>query len=216
MKRKARKDIKTGVLKVDYSLLHLKEDSLEVKLKQLVQQQIKELKVISVFMTEGFEYSQMRERARLYKPYFKKLWFSAPILKGRRRVRSFAAFLISEYALDKDRAYVFVGHGLNGSKNRGYFLLEKYLKKLGYGNAKVFLLKGRSGRFKELCRDKIEKKVTVIPLLISCGKHIKEDIFGGENSFCSDLEDLGFEVEKRIVSLNMSERFRKEFLYDDK
>ena len=205
-----------GVLKVDYNLLHLKEGGLEAKLEQLVQQQVKELNVISVFMTEGFEYSQMRERVLRYKSWFKKVWFSAPILKGRRRVRSFAVFLISEYVLDKEREYIFVGHGLPDSKNREYFLLGKYLKKLGYGNAKVFLLKGKSGNLKELCKNELEKKVTVIPLLISCGKHIKEDIFGGKNSFCLELENLGFEVEKRIVSLDMSERFCKEFLYGDK
>lgn len=205
------------VLKVDYKLLHNKgKDGLEAKLEQLVQQKVTELAVIPVFMTEGFEYSKMRERVLLYKPRFKKVCFFAPVLKGRKRIRAFAAFLINEYALDKERVYIFVGHGLPESKNREYFLLEKYLKKLGYGNTKVFLLKGKSGNLEELCSNVPEKKVTVIPLLISCGKHIKEDIFGEENSFCSELENLGFEVEKRIVSLDMSERFRKEFLYDDK
>ena len=203
-------------LSVDYHLLQKKgEESLESVLEKLLEQGVRELKIVSVFMTRGFEYSRMRERVLDYKRKFRKLKISEPVLKGRRKISSFADFLIEEYKIDGLTNYIFVGHGLPDSKNSEYFLLEKYLKKKGYPNTKVFMLKGKSGfpeDFEKTVAGQGVKTVTVIPLLIGCGKHIKEDIFGEENSFCSDLESRGFEVEKRIVSLGMSERFREKFL----
>lgn len=198
------------VLKVNYHLLQKKgTESLEAILENLLQQGEIELKIISVFMTKGFEFTRMKNRVLVYKHKFKKISFSNPVLKGRERISFFATFLINEYGLDSDANYIFVGHGLPDSKNKEYFVLEKALRRKGLKNAKVALLMGKTSS-KELMST--EKKVTVIPLLISCGKHIKEDIFGEENSFCSELENKGFEVEKKIVSLDMSERFSKEFL----
>lgn len=195
---------------VNYHLLQKKgSESLESVLESLLEQGETEIKIISVFMTRGFEFSRMKTRVLAYKHSFKKICFSSPVLKGRRRIGAFAAFLINEYKLEKTSNYIFVGHGLPGSKNREYFVLEKALKKQGFGNAKVALLMGKGA---DVEFDFSEKKVIVIPLLISCGKHIKQDIFGEENSFCAELESKGFEVEKRIVSLDMSERFVKEFL----
>lgn len=197
-------------LQVNYRLLQKKgEESLESTLENLLKQGITELKIISVFMTRGFEFSRMKTRVLAYKHRFKKICFSNPVLKGRGRISAFAAFLINEYKLDKSSNYIFVGHGLPDSKNREYFVLEKALKKQGFGNAKVALLMGKTFNGELLSP---EKKVTVIPLLISCGKHIKQDIFGEKDSFCADLENKGFEVEKRIVSLDMSEMFVREFL----
>jgi len=197
-------------LKVNYHLLQKKgEESLKAVLEKLLKQGVKELRIISVFMTEGFEFSRMKNRVLAYKDRFKKISFSNPVLKGRGRINAFAAFLINEYGLDCDANYIFVGHGLPDSKNKEYFVLEKALRKKGFKNARVALLMGKSGN-PEL--DFTEKKVTVIPLLISCGKHIKQDIFGEENSFCSDLESKGFEVDKKIYSLDMSEQFRHHFL----
>jgi len=197
-------------LYVDYHLLHKKGDeSLEVALENLAGQGVTELRILSVFMTAGFEFSKMKARVLAYRHQFKKIRFSDPVLKGRRRISSFAAFLVDEYALEHGRRYLFVGHGLPGSKNREYFQLEKALKKRGYGNAKVAMLMGKTGGF---VPETEHEQVTVLPLLISGGKHITQDIFGESDSFCTDLESRGFEVEKRIVSLDMSERFRKEFL----
>lgn len=197
-------------LLVNYHLLQKKGDeSLEALLEKLLLQGEKEVKIISVFMTKGFEFSRMKNRVLAYKHKFNKVSFSSPILKGRKRICSFAAFLINEYKLDRFSNYIFVGHGLPGSKNREYFALEKALKKQGFGNAKVALLMGKTFNGEFIFS---EKKVTVIPLLISCGKHIKQDIFGDDGSFCAELESKGFEVEKRIASLDMSERFVREFL----
>ncbi len=203
-------------LTVDYHLLQKKgEESLEAVLEQLLEQGVEELKIVSVFMTRGFEYSRMRKRVLACKRKFKKLMISDPVLKGRKKISSFADFLIDEYKIDKNANYIFVGHGLPESKNREYFLLEKFLKKKGWPNARIFMLKGKSGSledFEKTAAGQGVKTVTVIPLLIGCGKHIKEDIFGEENSFCADLESRGFQVEKRIVSLGMSERFKVNFL----
>ena len=197
-------------LKINYHLLQKKgTESLEGLLENILLQGERELRVISAFMTKGFEFSLMKKRVLKYKKRFKKVCISKAVLQGRRRINSFAAFLISEYKLDKKSTYVFVGHGLPDSKNREYFKLEKALKKQGFENAKVFLLKGKSGDFNEL---PVDRKITVIPLLISCGKHIQQDIFGSEDSFCADLESRGFSVEKKIVSLDMNEKFNKEFL----
>ena len=197
-------------LKINYHLLQKKgTESLEAILENILQQGETELRVVSVFITSGFEFSQMKKRVLKYKKRFKKVCISKPVLKGRRRINSFAAFLINEYKMDKNSSYVFVGHGLPDSKNREYFKLEKALKKQGFDNAKVFLLKGKSGDFSGL---PVDRKITVIPLLISCGKHIQQDIFGSEDSFYADLESRGFSVEKKIVSLDMSENFKKEFL----
>lgn len=194
---------------VNFHLLQKKgTESLETILENLLEQGETELKIISVFMTKGFEFSRMKQRVLLYKHRFKKLSFSNPILKGRRRIRSFAAFLIAEYDLNPAENYFFVGHGLPGSKNREYFMLEKALRKQGIINAKVSLLMGKS---KDIEGKFSGKKVTVIPLLISCGRHITQDIFGEEGSFCAELKSKGFEIEKRIVSLDMSERFKNKF-----
>ena len=197
-------------LKINYHLLQKKgTESLEGLLENILQQGERELRVVSVFITSGFEFSQMKKRVLKYKKRFKKVCISKPVLKGRRRINSFAAFLINEYKLEKNTTYVFVGHGLPDSKNREYFKLEKALKKQGIENARVFMLKGRSGDFNEL---PVDRKITVIPLLISCGKHIQQDIFGSDDSLCSELESRGFSIKKKIVSLDMNEKFNKEFL----
>lgn len=197
-------------LQINYHLLQKRgTDSLEAILEKLLEQGETELYIISVFMTKGFEYSKMKARVLAYKNKFNKVSFSSPVLMGRRRIKSFAAFLVNEYNLNTSSNYIFVGHGLPDSKNKEYFLLDKDFQKLGYKNARVSLLMGKTPFDPESFT---ENQVTIIPILISCGKHIKQDIFGESDSFCSKLENKGIKVEKQIISLDMSNRFNTEFL----
>ena len=200
-------------LSVNYHLLQKKGDeSLERLLEERLRLGYDELEVISVFMTAGFEFSLMRRRVLAFRGRgrFKKITVTRPVLSGWKKTAAFAAFLIEEYKLNLYDDYVFVGHGLPGRRNGAYFALERALRRRGFGNVRVALLKGRSpAGFPAVGQG---RKIIVYPLLISCGKHAREDILGDKDSFCTELEARGFAVERNFTSLDKSGRFKREFL----
>ena len=198
-------------LPINYHLLQKTgRDSLEEKLNQFLIQGYDELEVVSVFMTSGFEFSRMKRRVRSFKNQFKKISFTKPVLYGRKKTIAFADFLIEEYNLNDYDNYVFVGHGLPGSGNYEYRRLLGVFRRRGFTNVQVAMLKGRSWLDVTLLAER--GVATVIPLLISCGKHVREDILGEKESFCSALEDRGISVVRKCTSLDMSGRFEREFL----
>ena len=134
----------SATITVDYALLQKKgNDSLESKLDSLAYSGVQRLRIVSVFVTNGFECKAMKSRVRAFSSRFKKISFTKPVLSGKTRIYSFAKLLISHAYFDPNEKTILVGHGLPLSKNAEYKTLERKLHKLGTKNARVVLLKGR-------------------------------------------------------------------------
>ena len=213
----------SATLTVDYALLQKKgDDSLESKLDSLASSCIQRLRIVSLFVTNGFECKAMKARVRAFSSRFKKISFTKPVLSGKTRIYAFAKQLISHSYFDPKEKTILVGHGLPYSKNSEYRSLERKLHKLGAKNVRLVLLKGQ-GSVQDFLSD-LEKsggrknwlQVCVVPLFINCGRHVKSDIFGAadseptshKKSLCQILEENGITVEKSITSLGEQAWFK--------
>lgn len=210
------------VVFVDYKLLNSKgESSLENKLDNLLASDVDEILVQPVLMSEGYEAKKLRERVSVYENRFSKIEFGSPVLGTKESLNFFADLLIKETGFLSEYEYLLVGHGLNDNPNREYAALSDNLHSKGFMNVEVICLKGECSlaSYLEKAQKKTKRKpVLVFPLLINLGNHIKQDIFGteeseeGEKSVVQILEENGFTVVKNIVPLSSFDLFKARYL----
>lgn len=215
-----------GFLSVDYGLLNSKgEETLESRINLLLASGVDEITVRPVLMTKGFEYEQLVKRLEQFKKSFKNVEILSPVLGDRNSTEAFADLLVKEIGFDSEKEYVLVGHGSKNGENQEYALLSEILHSKGFKNVEVAVLAGK-GNVHDYITKLSEKNgakgrtVSVHPLLISAGHHIKNDIFGEPGNQCSShgksfvqiLLENGFAVERNEVSLKQLKSFKENYL----
>ena len=92
---------------------------------------------------------------------------------------------------------LFIGHGSTKHSNKEYRVFEERLKVLYKENIIVGTLAGENNleyTVEEIKKQKIDKlQINLLFMLI--GKHVKNDIIKGENSWCNTIKNLGIDVE---------------------
>ena len=202
-------------LTVDYFLAHRKlRTSIEDMLLKQEKSGSKEiLEVTSLFMTKGKEYQMAKKMIQKYKKSFEKIIIGKPLLCNSENREKLANILFSEFKeLTKDGFLIFVGHGRKFTLNLKYLKFERKLQKVfGTKKVKIILLKGFSKRNFEQFKGEM---IHIVPLMINCGNHVKNDIFG-KNGIVQVLEEkTQCKIEKHFTSLLALESFKKEFLYE--
>lgn len=114
-----------------------------------------------------------------------------------------------------------IGHGTGTEADRAYAALEDGFRRIGSPNVRVALLHGSPSpreamrHFREETgRDAgeeifSERRIRVIPLLLTAGRHAVSDIAGKEDSVLSGLVQDGFEPETEIRGLCEFRLFRE-------
>ncbi len=202
---------------VDYTLLSIPfkdGGSLENVLQNFASESKgrKPLFVNAVFLVEGYEYSQMKERISAFTDSFSFIKYGRAILGTQDRIREFVKYLIEEYKINSLSEYLFVGHGTKYSENKPYTELERYFKYLGFSNVKIAVLRGDCINIDTFIArmkgENIMAKIKIYPLFINTGKHVEKDLV----DFCQLLRNAGFDADYTGFCLSKNKKFQELYL----
>ncbi len=160
-------------------------------------------------LTEGIETGIVRSEAAGVKKLFDKIEVGNPLLYSLEDCRNLVDILSADTA--QDEAIVYVGHGNALHSTSIYSMLEMMFKEKGKDNIYVSTIEGyptAETLLAQLGKSKV-RKVTLVPLLLTCGNHTKVDIAG---TFKSTLEGQGYEVRVEMKGMGEREEIRRLFI----
>ena len=157
-------------------------------LHQLVELGVEKIIVLPTHLTFGSEYSKVMATIRTTEP---RSVAALPLLGSAISRRKVAEVLMRETKRQEEEAILYVGHGTKQDEHAVYEELEKELHAVGQTAAIV----GTLGSIDQTLKRINVKKVMVVPLLLTAGKHALQDVCGeGEESVVSRLRASGKEV----------------------
>jgi len=163
-----------------------------------------------VHLLPGFEYEKLLAAISCYK---KNIEVGKPLLYSEKAITCLAEILYNEYG---GKPTLFVGHGSSHPAGKAvYTRLSEALQKVGFSQASVAVLEGQpdldiSVRF---FRQNAHTNITLVPLTLTAGKHMREDILGNhEASMERRLISDGFVVKPVHRSLLTLSPIRQMFL----
>ena len=157
-------------------------------LKKLVEHGYKKIVVLPTHLVYGSEYNKVVEAAKRISINLK---VAQPLLGNDILRKRLAEAMIREIPLQGSETVLYVGHGTKLDDDAAYGRMEEELHKAGQVPAIVGTLDAI-----DLALERIDtKKVTVVPLLLTAGKHMNQDICGEEDvSLISQLRRAGIQV----------------------
>ncbi len=164
-----------------------------------------EIITMSTHILKGIEYSKLSDR---YGKITEPLLFCD---KDYEKIVEDAEF----NNLEGNEALIFMGHGTECEADASYELLQKKYIEAGKGNILIGTVEGRTtiediiGKLK----DKGYRKVLLKPFMIVAGDHAKNDMASDEeDSWKTQLENNGFQVEVRLVGMGEYKFIRDMFM----
>lgn len=114
--------------------------------------------------------------------------------------------------LKEDEGLVLMGHGTGHYSNSTYPQMEYVFRDMGMKDAFIGTVEGYPGIDEVIrrLREKPElKRIRLMPFMIVAGDHVKNDMAGNEDSWKTQLEDLGYTVTCIMQGLGENEGVRK-------
>ncbi len=164
----------------------------------------------STTLIEGSEMTSVRKDAEKVKPFFKEIKVGNPLLYSVDDCQKVIDILASEQP-EKKEDIVFVGHGNQLPSTATYAMLDFMMKAQGLKNFHVSTIEGYPTMEATLLRLKENrpKAITLVPLLLVCGNHAKEDIAG---VWKAELEEQGYRVNVRLQGLGENKAIRQLYI----
>lgn len=167
-----------------------------------------------VYVISGQEQENVREIWREYQDRFEKITLGKPLFSAKEDYIKALEGILMEAALEEGEALMLVGHGTNHHTNTEYQNLEYTAYVQGHRNIFVAALEGHQKLAILMRKLQISgcKKICLMPLLYTAGKHAQKDIGGSENSWKIRLEEAGYEVRVNLKGLGEIEQIQKIYL----
>lgn len=191
----------------------LKTDSPVDALLRLQVEGFDSVYVQSTTIIDGIEMEEVRKSVRLVAPFFAFVKVGNSLLFTPDDCSRLVEIL-ADYPSDGNQAIVYVGHGNDQPSTATYTQLDYMFHLSGLSRFHVSTIEGFpdvNSTITELSADKKLKKVTLLPLLLVCGNHTKQDIAG---DFADALRKKGYRVETILRGLAELPAVRK--LYVEK
>lgn len=166
--------------------------------------------VQSTTLIEGSEMTSVRRDADKLRPFFEELKVGNPLLYSVEDCEKVIDLLTAEQP-GKKEYIVYVGHGNRLPGTATYAMLDFMMKARGLKNFHVSTIEGYPTLEATLLQLKETRpqSVTLIPLLLVCGNHTKEDIAG---VWKTELEKQGYRVNVRMQGLGESKAIRQLYM----
>ena len=160
----------------------------------------------STTLIEGGEMASVRKDADEVRAFFKEIKVGNPFLYSVDDCERIIDILTAEQS-DKKENIVFVGHGNQLPSTATYAMLDFMMKNQGLKNYHVSTIEGYPTLNATLFQLKSNKArdITLVPLLLVCGNHTKEDIAG---VWKKELEKHGYQVNVRMQGLGENAAIR--------
>lgn len=164
----------------------------------------------STTLIEGSEMTSVRKDADQVKPFFKEIKVGNPLLYSIEDCEKVIDVLTTEQP-EKKEDIVYVGHGNQLPSTATYAMLDFMMKVRGLKNFHASTIEGYPTLESTLLQltETRPKTVTLIPLLLVCGNHAKEDIDG---VWKTELEKQGYQVNVRMRGLGESRTIRQIYI----
>lgn len=169
--------------------------------------------VQSTTIIDGFEMEEVRKESAKLRPFFNLLAVGNSLLASPDDCQRLIEILTGCEIAPRE-AVIYVGHGNYLSSTATYTQLDYMLADKGFSDIHVSTIEGYpdvAATLRELRKNKSLQKVRLIPLLLVCGNHTKNDI---AVDFASELRDAGYEVE--VVFQGLAENPSIRALYVEK
>ena len=167
-----------------------------------------------VYLLSGYEYDRLCHDAQGL-PL--KAFVANPLLSDEEAFYKTARILGDKYLREN---VLFIGHGTSHPAcKEAYFQMQQILQKVGFTKSEVGVLEGEPNVYDAIKRLKSKEvnRVTLVPFMISKGKHTKCDIFGDKpESVLSILKSEGIVVEESRKSLLEYPQIRQMFINNTK
>ena len=164
----------------------------------------------STTLIEGSEMTSVRRDAESVKPFFKEIKVGNPLLYTVEDCEKVIEILTQEQPGKKEDV-IYVGHGNQLPSTATYAMLDYMMKAHGLKNFHVSTIEGYPtlGATLAQLKETRPKQVTLIPLLLVCGNHTKEDIVG---VWKPEMEKAGYQANVRMQGLGEQPAIRKLYM----
>lgn len=167
--------------------------------------------VQSTTLIEGGEMTSVRHDAASVSQFFRKIEVGNPLLYSTADCRKVISILTDNQPTGQNEAIVYIGHGNQLPSTATYAMLDYMLKADGKNHIHVSTIEGYpdlTATTRQL-KESQARKVTLVPLLLVCGNHTKEDIAG---TWKDALEKEGYTVSVLMRGLGELQPIRSIFL----
>lgn len=166
--------------------------------------------VQSTTLIEGSEMTSVRRDADKLRPFFKEIKVGNPLLYSVEDCEKVIGILTAEQP-EKKEDIVYVGHGNQLPSTATYAMLDFMMKAHGLKNFHVSTIEGYPTLDATLLqlKETRPKSVTLVPLLLVCGNHTKEDIAG---VWKTELEKQGYQVNVHMQGLGENKAIRQLYM----
>lgn len=188
-------------------------DSPEKALLNLAAEGYDSVFVQSTTIIEGFEMDEVRKDVEKLKPFFDLLSVGNSLLASPDDCRRLVEILAGCEMAPRE-AVIYVGHGNYLSSTATYTQLDYMLTDKGFNDIHVSTIEGFpdvQATLRELRKNKYLRKVRLIPLLLVCGNHTKNDI---AMDFAGELREARYEVD--VIFQGLAENPAIRALYVEK
>ena len=164
----------------------------------------------STTLIEGSVMTSVRKDADKVKPFFKEIKVGNPLLYSVEDCEKVIDILTAEQTSKKEDI-IYVGHGNRLPSTATYAMLDFMMKIHGLKNFHVSTIEGYPTLQTTLLqlKETRPKTITLIPLLLVCGHHTKEDIAG---VWKAELEKQGYQVNVRMKGLGENKAIRQIYI----
>lgn len=188
-------------------------DGVSQAMERLAAEEVTQVAVQPIYVTQGAEYERMRSQVEPYRRQL-RIAVGTPLLYAEADFRAVADALLEWLPpLEEDEALILMGHGGEGSGNAAYARLEQVLH-ARCGRIYVAALKGEPALEdvkRQLAKRPEIRKLMLAPFLVAAGGHARKDMAGGEGSWESALKAAGYPVRCVFQGLGQCPRIRELF-----
>lgn len=189
--------------------------SVEEALREMIDDGIEAVYVISTHMIPGIEYQKMLGTIEKYRMRFQKLAVSAPVLDKEEDCGKLVPVIRELLKVQDDYEYVLMGHGTEAEANIRYSQMNEAFARAGLSNIRIASVEAKpdiEDALLSLSEKKKVQKVILHPFMIVAGDHAWNDMAGEEASYLTFLTDAGYPVKTIVKGLGEYPVFRQIFV----
>lgn len=197
---------------------NLSIDDVKEAIERALSDGIEYLIVQPTHLMDGFEYMGIKAEIEANKELFSGLVLGKPLLLDEadfEAVIKAVAASVKNYD-DGKTAICLMGHGTEADSNAVYQRLQERLHQDGYENYYIGTVEAQPDIktvIEKLDARKCYKRAVLQPLMVVAGDHANNDMAGeDDDSWKSQLERAGYEVECILRGLGQMEEIRKIYI----
>lgn len=175
------------------------------RMQQLLEDGYTEVLCQPLHILNGWEYEKMCQQIAPFTGQFERFCLGKPMLTDFSDYEACCNIIAQNLALPQDgEALILMGHGSDHFSNAAYSQLENVMEYFGMDSVLVGTVEGFPN-LEFICR-RLQKKgiktVTLMPLLIVAGEHVRHDMAGSQKtSWKTTLEQSGYVVNVCLTGL---------------